>query len=284
MKRKPMGLIAALLATTGVVAGVNTQPISLSLTGSGLNLTVSFAGIAEPEAEGAKKHDEKALKVIDTYIEKIGGKDLIMSITSIETSATMDIPMAGMKGKMRIYAAQPGRMSTTMELPGFGTIESGYDGEYGWENNPMSGPRLMDGAEIKAMSDQVDPNSAAKYRERYPTIEHQGEVDFKGQKVHKIRLVSPEGRESIEYYSVDTGLMAGQESTQPSAMGEIKVVSAMSDYKEFGGMTMPTRVAQSVGAQEMIMTIESVKINNVDPAVFKRPPAVEALIQSKKEG
>lgn len=286
MKRNPMGLIAALLATTGVVAGVNAQTISMSLTGSGLNLTVNFAGIAEPEAAeaDAKKHDEKALTVIDAYIEKIGGKDLIMSIKSIETSATMDIPMAGMKGKMKIYAAQPGRMSTTMELPGFGTIESGYDGEFGWNSDPMSGPSLMDEEQIKAMSDQVDPNSAAKYRERYPTIEHQGEADFKGQKVHKIRLVSPEGRESIEYYSIDTGLMVGQESTQPSQMGEIKVVSTMSDYKEFGGMKMPTRIVQSLGAQEMIMTIESVTLNNVDPSVFKRPAAVEALIEAKKEG
>jgi hypothetical protein len=285
MKRKPMGLIAALLATTGVVAGVNAQTISMRLTGSGLNLTVNFAGIAEPETAkaDAKKHDEKALKVIDTYIEKIGGKDLIMSIKSMETTATMEIPMAGMKGKMKIYAAQPGRMATIMELPGFGTIESGYDGEYGWNSDPMSGPSLMDEEQVKAMSDQIDPNSAAKYRERYPTIEHHGEVDFKGQKVHKIRLVSPEGRESIEYYSVDTGLMVGQESTQPSQMGEIKVVATMSEYKEFGGMKMPTRVAQSLGAQEMIMTIESVKLNNVDPSVFKRPAAVEALIEAKKE-
>lgn len=282
MKRKPMGLIAALLATTGVVAGVNAQTISLSLTGSGLNLTVSFAGIAEPEA--AKKHDEKALKVIDAYIEKIGGKDKIMSIQSIETHATMDIPMAGIKGTMKIYAAQPGKMASFMDLPGVGAIETGYDGEYGWETNPMTGPSLMDEEQINAMSDQVDPNSAAKHRERYNTIEHHGEVDFKGQKVHKIRLVTPDGRESIEYYSVDTGLMVGQESTQPSPMGEIKMVSVMSEYKDFDGMKMPTRVVQSFGPQEMVMTIQSVKLNSVDPGVFKRPAAVEALIEAKKEG
>jgi hypothetical protein len=284
MKRKPMGLIAALMATTGVVAGVNARTISMSLT-------VGFAGVAEPEAAkpeaaaDAKKHDEKALEIVDAYVEKIGGKDLILSIKSIETNATIDIPMAGMKGKMQIFAAQPGKMATVMELPGFGKIESGYDGEYGWNSDPMSGPSLMDEEQINAMADQVDPNAAAKHRELYQTIEHQGEVDFQGQKAHKIRLVRARGGlESTEYYSVDTGLMVGQESVQPSAMGEVKVLAIMSDYKEFDGMKMPTRIQQNIGPNQMVMTIDSIKLNGVDPAVFNRPAAVEALVKAKQEG
>lgn len=291
MKRKPMGLIAALLATTGVVAGVNAQTVSMSLTGAGLNLTVSFAQPKTTDLvvevkfdDSAKKHDEKALKVIDTYVEKIGGKDLILSIKSIETNATLDIPMMGVKGTMQIFAAQPGKMATIMDLPGIGKMESGYDGEYGWESNPMAGPSLMEDEQVSALADQIDPNSAAKHRELYQTIEHQGEVDFKGQKVHKIRLVRPDGRESIEYYAIESGLMVGQESTQPSQMGEMKIVSVMSEYKEFDGMKMPTRMVQLLGPQEMVMTIQSVKLNNVDPAVFKRPAAVEALVKAKKEG
>ncbi len=281
MKRSRTGLIAALMATTGVVAGVNAQTVTMSLTNSGLTLALSFA--AEPEA--AKKHDEKALKVIDTYVEKIGGKDLIMSIKSMHTSGTISIPMMGINGKVDVYAAQPGRMATVMDLPGLGRIETGYDGEYGWNSDPMSGPSLMDEEQIHALAEQSDPNAAAKHRELYSVIEYQGETDFQGQKAHKLRLVRAKGgMEATEFYSTDTGLLLGQESIQPSPMGEMKILSVMSDYKEFDGMKMPTRLQQSIGPNQMVTTIDSVTLNKVDPAVFKRPPAIEALIQAKNEG
>lgn len=279
MKRNTLGFLAALVAGAGAAAA--SQAINLSVNGSGINLTVAFAG--EP-AKAEKKHDEKALKVIDTYIEKIGGKELIMSIRSMHTSGTLDMPMAGIKGKMEMFAAQPGRMATIMELPGFGKIESGYDGEVGWNTDPMSGPRLMTAEQVADLGDQIDPNSAAKYRERYHTIEHHGEVDFQGQKAHKLRLVRGDNREVIEYFSVESGLLIGQESLQNTEMGEIKVVAVMSDYKEFDGMKTPTKITQNIGIQQLIMTISAVKINAVDEGVFKRPAAVEALVKAQKEG
>lgn len=278
MKRNTLGIFAALVAGAGTAAA--SQAISLSVNGSGVSLTVAFAG--EP-AKAEKKHDEKALKVIDTYVEKIGGKDLILSIKSMQTTGTMSIPMAGMSGKMEMYAAQPGRMMTVMELPGFGKIESGYDGQVGWNSDPMSGPRLMTAEQVADLGDQIDPNSAAKYRDRYHTIEHHGEVDFQGQKAHKIRLVRGDDREVIEYFSVESGLLIGQESLQNTEMGEIKVVAVMSDYKEFDGMKTPTKITQSIGPQQLVMTITAVKINAVDEGVFKRPAAVEALVKAQQE-
>lgn len=148
----------------------------------------------------------------------------------------------------------------------------------------MSGPRLMSEEEIADLSDQMDPNSAAKHREVYKVIEHAGEVEFQGQKAHKIRLVRKNGRESFEYYSMDSGLLIGQEMIQASQMGDIKVVAVMSDYKEFDGMKLPTKITQKVGPQEMVMTISEVSLNKVDDKVFKRPPAVEALVKAAKEG
>ena len=270
------------MAAAGTGGASASQTIGLGINATGLNLSVSF--VAEPEAEKAdKKHDEKALKVIDTYIEKIGGKDMLEGIESMHSVGTMSIPMAGMTGQMQIFIAEPGRISTVMELPGFGRIESGYDGEYGWTIEPMSGPRLMTDEEIVDLKAQSDPSSITNYRENYTTIEHQGEVEFDGKKAVKIRLVRDSGRESFEFYSPETGLMIGTEGVQPSPMGDIKVTSVLSDYKEFDGMKMPTKTTSSMGPQQMIMTISKVELNKVEDSAFKRPPAVEALIEASKE-
>lgn len=283
MKRKTIGLIAALTAASGLGSAAAAQALTL-------NLTLSFAHTSSANLaigltlDDEKKHDEKALKIIDAYVEKIGGKDFIMSIKSMHTKGAISIPMAGMTGTMEIFAAQPGKMTMIMDIPGFGKTESGYDGEYGWSSDPMQGPRLMSDEEIADMDDQMDPNSAAKHREMYQTIEHAGEVTFKGEKAHKIRLVREGGRESFEYYSAESGLMIGQESVQASPMGEIKVVTQLSDYKEFDGMTMPTKMTQNIGPQQIIITITEVNLNEVKDEIFKRPAAVEALVEAQAEG
>jgi hypothetical protein len=49
-------------------------------------------------------------------------------------------------------------------------------------------------------------------------------------------------------------------------------------------MKVPTRMVQTVGPQQIIMTIDSVSLNKVDDKVFARPAAVEALVEAKKEG
>lgn len=283
MKRTKNALIAALIATAGTGALATAQTVSLGLTGTGLNLTVSFVAQPEAEKKADKKHDEKALKVIDTYIEKIGGKELLESIKSIHTVGTMSIPMAGMTGQMQIFIAEPGKIATIMELPGFGRIESGYDGEYGWNSDPMSGPRLMTEEEIADLRTQADPSAATNYRENHTTIEHQGEVDFDGKKAVKIRLVRADGRESFEYFSNETGLMVGSEGVQASPMGEIKIVNVVGEYKEFDGMKMPTKTTTTMGPQQMIMRISKVELNKVEDSVFKRPAAVEALVEASKE-
>ena len=281
MKRNALGLVAALTAGAGICAGAGAQSLSVHATNAGLSFNLTFAGAVEPDE---KQHDEQALKIIDNYVEKIGGKDMIMSIRSMHTKGTISIPMAGINGTMEMYAAQPGRMAMTMELPGFGTTETGYDGEYAWSTDPMQGPRLMTDEEIVDIKEQADPNSAAKHRDLYKVIEHAGEVDFNGQKAHKIRLVGKSDRESFEYYSAESGMLIGQESVQASPMGEIKVVTQLSDYKEFDGFKMPTRMVQSIGPQQIVIAITGVTLNKVEEGAFERPAAVQALIEAREEG
>lgn len=274
MNRKQLALSLALIGATGAAVAQATN----------LNVTIKFdePATAPAAAEPAVKHDEKALALIDAYIEKIGGKDLIASIQSTKMEASVEIPMAGITGTMTLNNKAPGKMAMVMELPGFGKTETGYDGEVGWSSDPMNGPRLMTEEEISDMGSQADPNAAVKYRENYPTIEHAGEVDFNGQKANKIRLVRPNGRESFEFYAIDSGLMIGQESVQASQMGEIKIVTFLDDYKEFDGMMAPTTMTQNFGPQKLIMKITNMEINNVDDAVFARPAAVEQLVAAKK--
>lgn len=270
MKRGKIGLVA-LLTLTGLVGGAAAQ---------GLNTTIPSG---QPEAAVPVSHDEKAVEIIEAYIEQIGGRELIASIKSTHTTGTVEIPMAGITGAIDMSNMAPGKMSMTMDLAGFGKTQQGYDGEIGWSTDPMNGPRLMSEKEVVQLADQADPAIALKYKQTYPTIEYAGETDFNGQRAHKIRLVRDNGKESFEYYSVDSGMMIGQENVQASPMGEIRVVTSLEDYKEFGGMKVPTTMIQQVGPQKIIITITSMEMNTVSPDAFERPDAVQALVEAKAD-
>ncbi len=255
---------------------------------------VGLAGVASPALAietgvGAAvtddtKHDEKALGIIDAYIETLGGEEMIKSIESTKIVGTMEIPMAGMTGQMTMMSKVPGMVSMTMDLPGFGMTRSGFDGTVGWSSDPMTGPRLMTEEEVDTLKAQADPTIAMKYRDLYETIEYSGEVNFEGRKAHKITLIDEDGDQQIEFFDITSGLMVGQVSNQETPMGAIEVTTVMSEYKEFGGMQMPTKMVTSLGPQKMIMTITSAEINTVEDDAFELPSEIKALVEAEKDG
>lgn len=258
--------------------------VMMMLSGNALaGNTASEAGLTAM-VETAADQDPKALEIMDAYIEKIGGKELIKSIESTKVTGTISVPMAGLGGSMTMMNKAPGMMKMVVDIAGFGKQESGYDGKVGWSSDPMGGPRLMTDEEVAALSEQADPTAAIKYRELYPTIEYAGETNFEGDKVHKIRMVDKDGTEQYQFFAVSSGLMVGSESTQPSPMGEINVISVMSEYKEFGGMKMPTKIVQKMGPQEVIMQVTAAEMNNVEDSAFELPAAIKALVEAKKDG
>jgi len=271
MKTDKNRLIIGAAACAFALSGVTMTAIALEP-----------AVAAEPAAEA--QQDGKALEIIDAYIEKLGGEDAIKSIASTKILATFEVPMAGLTGTMTMMSKVPGHVSMVMDMPGFGKTESGFDGTVGWSSDPMSGPRLMTEDEVDALKKQADPAAAMKYRDLYPTIEYAGETNFEGRKAHKLRLVDEKGKEQFEFFDVASSLMVGQEGAQDTPMGEINILTVLSDYKEFDGMQMPTKMVQRMGPQEMILTITSVEMNTVDDSAFVLPDAIKALVEASEDG
>ncbi|MEM9372266.1 MAG: hypothetical protein AAGA55_01355 [Planctomycetota bacterium] len=265
----------------GLIIGAAACVFTLAGAAHGGALTESASAAAFADDH---KHDAKALEILDGYLEKLGGVEVIDAIESTRLTGTMEIPMAGLTGNMVMMSKRPGMVSMTITIPGFGETRSGYDGNVGWSSDPMSGPRLMTEDEVESLKEQADPRIAMQYRDLYKTIEYAGQTGFEGSEAHKIRLVDADGDEQIEYFDPGSGLMVGQVSTQATPMGEIEVTTVMSDYKEFGGMSMPTKIVTKLGPQEIIMNITTAEINNVEADVFELPAEIKALVDAKEDG
>ncbi|HEV2146904.1 MAG TPA: hypothetical protein VGR37_05860 [Longimicrobiaceae bacterium] len=225
-----------------------------------------------------------AKQLIDRYAEAIGGREKVMSHTSMRSVADVEMPAVGLKGTMEMFAARPNRSFVSMNFPGVGASTTGFDGTVGWTVNPMQGPSLMEGAALDYMRETADfyetlsqiPDPA-----RYTSIETVERTEMGGRPCWKVKLVSRSGRESFNCYDTETGLLVGMVRTQETAMGKMETTSVLSDYKEFGGIKVSTKSVTSMMGQQMIIATRTVELDTVQPSQLEPPAEIRTLVQAQ---
>jgi zinc protease len=218
-----------------------------------------------------------ASEITARHVKLIGGREALLKLSSIEMRGTMEMPAMGLKAELTAVSAKPNRSANRMSIPGIGEIVTGFDGETAWEVSPMQGPRLLTGKELEATRDDADMTAMSYPASAYKTLETVEIADFDGQKAYKVRAVRASGRESFDFFGVDSGLLLGRSEQRETAMGPVAMTTVMGDYKEFGGVKFPTRVTQKVDQQQMVITIANVSLGAVPDSAFAMPEAVKAL-------
>jgi hypothetical protein len=216
--------------------------------------------------------------VIARYI-KATHIDLLERHNSIRSTGKIELPAAGISGTVVELRAMESTVVSTMTLVGRGESRSGFDGEHGWSIDPANGPRLISGDELNERRTSANFRAPLRDSTLYRTRETLEVAEYAGQKCYKLRMVTQTGRESLECYSVDTGLLVASVRKVNSPMGSVDNVSLYSDYKEFGGMLLASKtVSESLG-QRRVITVEGVVFDEVKPAELELPPQVKALIR-----
>ena len=85
--------------------------------------------------------------------------------------------------------------------------------------------------------------------------------------------------EALVYFDSATGHRAGQTLTQKMNGQDVPMTLVMSDYKEFGGVQLPTKRIQKLPMADIVMQVQSVEFDKVDPSTFVLPDAVKALVK-----
>lgn len=221
----------------------------------------------------------EARKIIDRYVEAIGGEDLMRDQPGQHMVGRMAVPAQGVGGDLEVYSAPPNRLLVKVEIPGLGAVSSGFDGQVGWTINPAMGPMVLEGRQLDQMRQQADFYGALHPTDLIASLETVERTEFEGHSCYKVKVVTTWGEEYFEYFDVETGLMVGVERTQASPMGEIPVTSVVSDYEEFDGLLVATKSVQRMMGVEQIITLTSVESWTPDEATFELPAEIEALTE-----
>ncbi len=232
---------------------------------------------------GAQGFSQDALPpgrtIIDRFVEASGGKAAMAKHRSRRAVGHISMPAQGVEGDVEILAARPALMRLRMTIPGVGEIQSGYDGTIAWSMNPLTGPMLMQGKSFEQTKADAEFDSQLHPDTQYRTLETVEKTTFEGRPAYKVRAVRTTGDEDFEYFDAETGLMLGAVITRESPMGPVKATHVASDYKDFGGVKIASRIVQRLMGTEQIITISEIEYDTVEKSAFVPPPQIQALVK-----
>jgi hypothetical protein len=201
---------------------------------------------------------------------------------SARMKATMDMPGAGISAPMEVLHIYPSQSFSKVEIAGMGQILSGLDGNAAWMTNPMTGPRVLTGAELEAMKTESDPAwTATRVSAEVVKSETIEKTTMGGQECYKVKYTWKSGKESFDCFSVADGLLVASMQKQQTPMGEVEATQIFSAYKDFGGMKRPTTITQEAMGQQQIITLTAWEWDNVDPKEIVVPDDIKAMLGKK---
>ncbi|HSJ14438.1 MAG TPA: hypothetical protein VK939_08480 [Longimicrobiales bacterium] len=250
--------------------------INATLRAGTRRLAIAAALVLAPAVLPAQELPAAA-DVMAKYNQAIGGEAAFAKLPGMHSTGTYAIPAMGLTGELEVFTARPNLNLVRINVAGMGEITQGYDGETAWATNPMQGPRIITGEELKQITDEAHFDSALRLIDKFQSAETVEQTEMAGQACYRVRLVWPSGRESFECYSVDTGLIVGSTAKAESEMGTVEATSLVQEYREFDGITVPTKTVIQIMGMEQVLTITAIEFVAPPATTFELPADIRAL-------
>lgn len=245
------------------------SPAVLAVTvGSLLSASSAHAQSLPSARELAARHDSL-----------VGGRALLESRQSVRMLGSFTLAAAGIEAPLEILKVRPNKYLFRTSLGMMGEILSGFDGTTAWAIQPGQGPLILRGDQAAQVAEQADFFGDLHDFAKFSSLETEEETEFQGRRTYKVKFVRNNGTVVHEYFDVSTGLSAGGTTSVETAMGRIEMVTVLSDYKEFGGMRVATRVVQRNPQFDVVLSILMVEYDTIDSTAVALPESVRALVK-----
>ena len=246
------------------------------IAGFGL-LAAAMAASMNTMADDHELPDARAL--IDRHIENVGGREAIEAEADAVMKGTFSMPAAGLTGDLVVASRAPAERVIHIELPGIGSIQTGFSPDLAWSVDPFMGPRLIEGDEFKALMESSMPAAVMRDPEFVKAATTVEQTEFLDQACYRVKLEWRSGRQTHDCYAVESGLLIATESTETSPMGEMQTVTMMDEYQEMHGFMVPTVTRVQTMGQEQVLTMTEFNLETPDAELFELPLAIQTLVE-----
>lgn len=210
-------------------------------------------------------------EILEKHFKAVGQQKLVAAQTYFMKAK---INQMGMEFPMEMRMERPNKFRVETEMQGQKMIQA-YDGEKGWMIVPWISPdpQELAGDQLKQAMEQTDfEGELYNYKDKGHSADFIGKVNVDGKEAYKIKLTTKDG--SVKNYFIDAGTnLIIKVKAKVKAMGkEIEVEQIMSNYKDFDGIKMATKMESVTGMGTMSIIIEEFKVDQkFDDTIFTRP-------------
>jgi zinc protease len=204
--------------------------------------------------------DITAEVVIEKYIDAIGGKSNLEAVKTIKQLGEMDVQ--NQRINTEISQKAPNKFLNETKMNGMLIQKQVYDGEKGYMGG-MQGDKEITGDELEELKYQAILNAELKYDELGYKLDLVGSEEVEGANAYKIKVTSPAGDISFDYYDADSGLKVMSKATKETPQGTFDQTQMIQDYKKVNGVLYPHKIVikNSMMPEPMVLKITDIKVN-----------------------
>ncbi|RZJ33629.1 MAG: hypothetical protein EOO51_13180 [Flavobacterium sp.] len=206
----------------------------------------------------ANAQDAKATKIIEEAIKAMGGKELLMSISTLYTKSSTT--MEGHNVQWITKEMTPNKGSFIIEFEGRTIYKSFYDGQKGYE--------LVDGKKQLADQSQFDDkqyrtsifNEIDYLNPTFYKLEFVKEEMLDGKKCNKLQATLKNGKVTLLYYDTKSKFLVKSETVKNGG-SETFSVTLFENYKKFGDLFYFSRMVFPSNEGKQVAEIEELYYN-----------------------
>lgn len=206
-----------------------------------------------------------AKKVIENYINAIGGEEVIKKVHDRVT--ILKGKVQGMDLTVTISQKAPNKYMMNLNAGVMQQIQK-FDGEKGIAS-AMGQSQPMGGKELENMKIESIMFAELQYAKLGVITELVGAEELNGKEVYKLVVTIPSGKVTTKYFDAESGLQVKEVSTIETPQGNFTQTVEFSNYKDVEGVLYPYTINQQMGPQSIPLKVESVTINSgLDDSIF----------------
>jgi outer membrane lipoprotein-sorting protein len=212
-------------------------------------------------------------QILEKYTQALGGQAAYEKVTTRAMKGTVEIPDDNVTGAAQIVAKAPGSFRLTMDIPGYGVVETVLDGGNGWEKNPDSGTHAMSKTDLAVAQRDHHFYREVRLKELYPKMETAGADKVEGHAVYVIEATPAGGSAEKFYFDAESGLLVKHDFERVTLEdGIVQYEMLLRDYREVDGLKLPFTIEQRSPDNTTIFKFAEIK-NNVTLAdtAFAKP-------------
>jgi len=212
-------------------------------------------------------------QILEKYTQALGGRAAYEKVTTRAMKGTVEIPDDNVTGKAQVWAKAPGSYRLTMDIPGYGVVETVMDGDNGWEKNPDSGMHAMSKTDLAIAQRDHSFHREVRLKELYPKMEVAAPDKVNGRPAYVIEATPASGPAEKFYFDADTGLLVKQDFERITLEdGIVQYEFLYKDYRDVDGLKFASTIEQHSPDNTMIFKFAEIKTNAaLEETAFAKP-------------